>query len=144
MQTVVQEIKLVIYKNNDWNNVKTNIKPQFYRGTQLIYKYGDETTFWGGNEYLFFDSKDVRRATNNIRRVVLKDLYETRLYVDEARINKPYTRNPDINGNFFIRSINADDTKIEADYTNVHFVLESYENTEGEDCIFMVLLIIGN
>jgi len=128
-----EEIKLAIYKNNDWNNVKTNIKPQFYRGTQLIYKYGEETTFWGGNEFLFFDSKDIRRATNNIRRVILNDLYETRLYVDESRANKPYTRNPDINGNFFIRSINVENTKIEADYTKVHFVLESYENTVGED-----------
>ena len=128
-----EEIKLAIYKNNDWNSVITNIKPQYYRGTQLIYKYGDKTTFWGGNEFLFFDSKDIRTATNNIRRVVLKDLYETRLYVDQARTNKPYTRYPDINGNFFIRSINVENTKIEGDYTKVHFVLESYENIKNKD-----------
>jgi hypothetical protein len=120
-----EEIAVAIYQNNDWNNVITNLKPQYFRGTQLIYKYGDETTFFGGNEYLYFDTKDYRTATNNIRRVQLKDVYESRLYVDEARTHKPYTYNPDINGNFFIRSINVENTKTEADYTKVHFVYKT-------------------
>lgn len=131
-----EEIKVTIFQNNDWNNTITDIKPQFYRGTQLIYKYGDATTFDGGNEYLYFDSKDVRNATNNIRRVFLKDIYETRLYVDQSRENKPHTHYPDINGNFFIRSINADNTAYESEYTNVHFALESYRNT-GKDNLYV-------
>jgi hypothetical protein len=128
-----EEIKVAVYQNNDWNTLVTDLKPQFYKGTQLIYKYGDATNFWAGNEFLFFDSKDVRNATNNIRRVVLKDLYETRLYVDGSRINKQYTYYPDINGSFFIRSINVEDTKLEADYTKIHFALESYEEIGNDD-----------
>ena len=129
-----EEIAVAIYQNNDWNNVVTNLKPQYYRGTQLLYKYGDETTFFGGNEYLFFDTKDYRSNSNNIRSVQLKDLYETRLYVDEARTYKPYTYNPDINGKFFLRSINVENTKIEADYTKVHFIYKSdVDLKEGEN-----------
>lgn len=128
-----EEIEVVIYQNNDWNNVITNLKPQFFRGTQLIYKYGDKTTFFGGNEYLFFDTKDFRSATNNIRHVELNDVYETRLYVDEARTNRPYTFNPDINGNFLIRTINAEDSKLEADYTKVHFIYKNDNISKNED-----------
>ncbi|MCF6350097.1 MAG: DUF5103 domain-containing protein [Flavobacteriaceae bacterium] len=119
-----QEIKVAIYQNNDWNSIITDLQPQFYRGTQLIYKYGEETTFWGNNEYLFFDSKDFRNATNNIRRVVLKDLYNTTLYVDQERGRKSYTYYPDINGNFAVRSINVEDITLESEYTRVHFAYE--------------------
>ena len=128
-----EEIQVAIYQNNDWNNMISNLKPQYYRGTQLIYKYGDETTFFGGNEYLYFDTKDYRSATNSIRRVQLKDVYETRLYVNEARTNKPYTYNPDINGNLFIRSINAENTKIEGDYTKVHFIYKNDNIDKNKD-----------
>lgn len=131
-----KEIKIAIYQNNDWNNVITNLTPQFYRGTQLIYKYGDESTFWAGNEFLYFETKDIRNATNNIRRVILKDTYETRLYIDQSRNNKPYTYYPDINGNFFVRSINVDDQKLEADYTKVHFVYEYLEDIDDDIYVY--------
>jgi len=123
-----KEIKVAVFQNNDWNSVIKNLEPQFYRGTQLIYKYGDKTTFWANNEFLFFDSKDVRNATNNIRRVILKDIYNTRLYIDQKRSYKPYTYYPDINGNFAVRSINVDDSTLEAEYTKVHFVYEMLDD----------------
>ena len=131
-----REIKVAIYQNNDWNSVIKNIKPQFYRGTQLLYKYGKETSFWAGNEYLYFDTKDIRNATNNIRKVVLKDVFNTYLYTHEERIDKPYTLFPDVNGNFVIRSIDVGDTQTEADYSWVHFALESFEDI-GDDSIYI-------
>ena len=130
-----KEIKIALYQNMDWNSVVTNLKPQFYKNNQLIYKYGDKTTFWGENEFLFFDTKDFRTATNNIRRVVLKDIYHTRLYIDETRANKQYTYYPDINGNFVIRSLNVEDTMTESEYTKVHFFLD-YKNTD-KDSIYV-------
>ncbi len=126
------EVKVAIYQNMDWNTVVTDLKPQFYRNNQLIYRYGEETTFFGGNEYLFFDTKDMRTATNNIRRVVLKDLYNTRLYVDEDRSKKPYTYYPDINGHFVIRSVNVDYISVESEYTKTHFFLD-YDNPNKKD-----------
>ncbi len=131
-----KEIKVAIYQNSDWNTLVTDIEPQFYRGTQLIYKYGDKTTFWGNNEFLFFDSKDIRSATNNIRRVFLDGLFQTRLYVDASRNYKPYTYYPDINGNFALRTINVEDTALEAEYTNVHFVY-ALDETDFNDDIYV-------
>jgi len=123
-----QEIKIALYQNNDWNTVLKDIKPQFYRGTQLLYKYVDKISYWAGNEFLFFDTKQIRNATNNIAKVELNDTFDTFLYLDEGRKNDTYTNYPDINGNFVIRSIDVEDTTTEADYTWVHFALESYEN----------------
>ncbi len=128
-----EEIQVAIYQNNDWNNNLLNLKPQYFRGTQLIYKYGDKTTFFGGNEYLYFDTKNYRTATNNIRKIELKDIYETRLYVDETRAEKPYTYNPDINGNYFIRTINTENSKTEAEYTKVHFIYKNENLNENQD-----------
>ena len=134
-----QEIKVALYQNNDWNTVLKNIKPQFYRGTQLLYKYVNKNSFWAGNEFLYFDTKQIRTATNNIARVDLNDIFDTYLYLDEERIHRTYTDYPDINGNFVIRSIDVDQTSTEADYTWIHFALESFENIEKDD-----IYIYGN
>ena len=120
-----EEIKINLYQNYDWNTVITGLKPQYYSGNQLIYKYGDKSLFAGGNEYLYFDTKDIRTAVNNIRSIVLKDLYNAYLYVDEERYNKPYTYYPDVDGNFVIRMVNNNTAITEADYTWVHFKLET-------------------
>ncbi|RPD95962.1 DUF5103 domain-containing protein [Aureibaculum marinum] len=131
-----QEIKVVVYQNNDWNTAIKNLKPQFYRGNQLLYKYSDKTSFWAGNEYLFFDTKEIRNATNNIAKSKLDGLFNTYLYTDELRKNKPYTYYPDINGNFLIRTIDSDINATEADYSYVHFTLEAYTDV-GEDDIYI-------
>ena len=122
-----QEMMVAVYQNNDWNSVLKNMKPQFIRGTQLLYKYNSNINFWAGNEYLFFDTKEIRNATNNVYRTELKDIFNTHLYSDERRANKPYTFNPDINGNIVLRTIDNEDVNTEADYSWVHFNLLSEE-----------------
>ncbi len=131
-----KEIKVVVYQNNDWNTAIKNIKPQFYRGTQLLYKYSDKVSFWAGNEYLFFDSKEIRNATNNIAKSRLDGLFHTYLYTDEMRKNRPYTFYPDVNGNFVVRTIDSDVSATEADYSYVHFTLQAYTDL-GEDDIYV-------
>ena len=66
-----QEIKPVILQNNNWATAITGLKPQFFRGSQLLYKYNKETSFWGGNEFLYFDSK----STNEIFYLLSKNIY---------------------------------------------------------------------
>jgi len=131
-----QEIKVAIYQNNDWNTVIKGLKPQFFRGSQLIYKYIDKISFWAGNEFLFFDTKQIRTANNNIARVTLNNIFDTYLYLDDERLHRPYTLYPDINGNFVIRSVDGGETSTEADYTWVHFGLETFENI-GQDNIYV-------
>jgi len=129
-----QEIKPVILQNNNWQTAITGLKPQFYRGTQLLYKYNKETSFWGGNEFLYFDSKSIRNTTISIGRVELgTELYQTYLYTNEERIDLPYTLFPDVNGNFIIRTLNGQNSNTDADYSWVHFSLNCLENLDGKD-----------
>ncbi|NLP58505.1 DUF5103 domain-containing protein [Lutibacter sp. B1] len=135
-----EEVKPVILQNNNWQTAITGLKPQFYRGNELLYKYNKETSFWGGNEFLYFDTKSIRNTTLNIANIELgDDLYNTYLYTDEERIDQPYTRFPDINGNFILRTLESDYTNTDADYSWVHFSLETLEDLTGKE-----LFIHGN
>ena len=135
-----EEIKPVILQNNNWQTAITGLKPLFYRGTQLLYKYNKETSFWAGNEFLFFDSKDIRSSTLNIAGVELgSELYHTYLYTNEERIDLPYTLFPDVNGNFIIRTLNGQNNNTDADYSWVHFSLKTLENLDEKE-----LFISGN
>jgi len=99
-----------------------------------LYLYNKETSYWGGNEFLYFDSKALRDGTLNIGRSVLgEDLYHTYLYTDEARIHQPYSLFPDINGNFIIRNLYGEYQNVEADYSWVYFSLETLEDLRGKE-----------
>jgi len=126
------EIKVAIYQNNDWNTAIKDVKPLFVRGTQLLYKYNSNINFWANNEFLFFDTKEIRNATNNVYRTELKDIFNTYLYSDEERAKRPYTFNPDINGNFVLRTVDNEDVNTEADYSWVHFNLFREEKLTKE------------
>lgn len=126
-----QEIKTVLLQNNDWNTAITDLKPQYFRGRQMLYKYIDKTNFWAGNEFHNFDSKSVRNSTMTIARVNSgPKLYHTILYTNQERIDKPYTFYPDINGAYVVRNIQGENDAIESDYTWVFFSLESLENLD--------------
>lgn len=129
-----KEIYPVILQNNNWQTAITGLKPQFYRGTQLLYKYNKETSFWGGNEFLHFDSKTIRSSTLNIATVELgADLYHTYLYLNEERKGLPYTLFPDVNGNFIIRTLDGENSYTDADYSWVHFSLKTLKKSKEKD-----------
>lgn len=127
----MQTVKIVIVQNNNLNSAIKDLKPLYTLGNQLIYKYDSETSFWGGNEYLYFENKDVRAANTGVQYVDLKELYHNYLFTNIPRYNRPYTYNPDINGNYVITNLDADDPSTEADYVWVHFSLladDAYRN----------------
>ena len=122
-----ETVSTLIIQNNNLNTAITGIKPLYTIGRQLIYKYDTETSFWAGNEYLFFDTKDLRVATLGTRSIELKDLYHNYLYTNLVRANRPYTYNPDINGNYLITAIDRENPEFEADYAWIHFNLKMEE-----------------
>jgi hypothetical protein len=119
----LETIKTHIIQNNNLNTAISNLKPQYTLGNQLIYKYATESAFMGGNEYLFFENKNVRAANVGVQFIDLKEIYHNYLFAGESRKNRPYTYNPDINGNFQITAIDRTDVDVEADYTMIHFSL---------------------
>ena len=134
-----QNVHTVVLQNSNLKRAITNLKPQYTIGKQLIYRYDKEASFWGGNEFLAYDNKDVRSASNGIRRVELSDIYENYLYSNISRKDRPYTYNPDINGNFVVRNIDVVNSDIEAEYVRMHFNLMYYEDIGDKE-----LHIYGN
>ena len=118
-----QTVRALIIQNNNLNTTISNLKPMYTIGNQLIYKYKTESSFWAGNEFIFFENKDIRAANTGIQFIDLKELYHNYLFTDIARAKKLYTYNPDINGNFLITEIDAENPDIEADYAWIHFSL---------------------
>lgn len=126
-------VNVVITKNYNLKSAIKNIKPQYTIGNELIYKYDTPTAFQAGNEFLQFDSKDIRATTIDIGKIELKDLYNHFLFVDNSRDSEPYAYNPDINGQFVIRTLQGEDPSIEAEYVWTHFKLQNYDPLDGDE-----------
>ena len=128
----LETIKTLIIQNNNLNTSISDLKPQYTLGNELIYKYDTESAFWGGNEYFWFENKDVRTSNVGVQFIDLKDIYHSYLFTNIARAGRPYTYNPDLNGNFQVTAADRLNTDIEADYTMVHFSLLT-EELEDKD-----------
>jgi len=125
-QTPLQNVKVLLLQNGNFHTEIKNIVPQYTIGNQLIYKYDKETQFWGGNEYLYFENKDIRAASNNVAKIGSNnDIYNAFLYTNAARGNQIYTNYEDVNGNFVVKNINGSNNDIEADYAWVYFTLSA-------------------
>jgi len=123
-QNPLKNVKVLLLQNGVISTGITNIQPQYTIGNDLIYKYDTETQFWAGNEYMYFENKDIRGANNYIAKVDSgSGLYNSYLYLNNARGGNPYTLYPDINGNFVIKNINAENNDVEADYAWIFFTL---------------------
>ncbi len=119
-----QEIKVAILQNYYWPTAIKGILPQYTLGHNLAYKYDQETSFYGGNEFLNFDTKDLYASSSSIARVVMgTELYNHYLFTGYYRYNREYTYNPDIDGDFEIRTLQGNDMSTESEYTIVHFSL---------------------
>ena len=116
-----QEINVVVLKNNNWDEKISNLQPTFFKQNQLMYTYTNATNFWGGNEYFNFDSKFLRNTSLNIIKIQKKEVFHHYLYPFTHSPFRKYNYNPDINGQFVIRSLEAQDSKNEADYAMMHF-----------------------
>lgn len=128
-----QELNAVILKNENWDETITGIQPTFFQPNLLKYSYNNSTNFWGGNEYLNFDSKNIRNNSLNVVKIEKKEIYHHYLYPDDVKSFQTYKYNPDINGQFAIRTLEGNDANTEADYAMMHFTLVADESFINKD-----------
>ena len=118
-----QEVNVVLLKNENWNEQITDLQPTFFKPNQLKYTYANKTNFWGGNEYLNFDSKLIRNKSINVVRIEMRDIFHHYLFPFTFDEDRDYQYNPDINGQFLVRTLEGNDPNTEADYAMMHFTL---------------------
>lgn len=125
LQNPIQNVKVTLLQNGNWNTSISGVKPQYTLGSELIYRYNKETQFWGGNECYTIDNKMIRGTNNTVAKVTSGDqIYNTYLYTNTPRKRSVYTYFPDINGNFFVQNANSNLPETEADYSWVYFSLD--------------------
>lgn len=133
-QDPVKNVHVFVFKNGQIETALKNIKPQFTIGNELVYRYNKETQFWCGNEFLFFDTKDIRVPGNTISYVDFNQtVYNSHLFQNNNRANRPYTFFPDVNGNFVTRRLLVENNAIEADYSWVFFTLYTAKTMAKKD-----------
>ena len=120
-----QELNVVIIQNENWNKTITGLQPTFFQPNLLRYTYTNKTNFEGGNEYLNFDSKILRNKSINTIKITQNgtDVFHHYIYPFEYNPYLEYRYNPDINGQFVIRSLEGSNPDTEADYIMMHFTL---------------------
>lgn len=133
LKNPTENVMVSLIQNYNLKLAINDLKPQYTIANELIYRYDNESSFWGGNEFLQFDNKELRVTSTDIASVELDDLYHHFLFLDFTRSNEPYTYNPDINGGFVIRNIQAQNSDIEADYIWMHFRLKNYDVIENAE-----------
>ena len=133
-----QNVKVVIIQNQQWDHTITGLTPQYYSGRTMEYRYDIPSQFEGGNEYFYFDTKDLRVTSPNINYIDRAELYESYLNIDIPRKYAEYNYAPDINGKFEIRNImGPGDPDTHADYNYVNFSLAAdYQLSDEEIFIY--------
>ena len=125
-QNPLKNVKVMLLQNGKFDTAIKNIAPQYTLGNELVYKYDSETQFWAGNEFLFFENKDIRASGNNVAIIDANTaIYGSHLFTHNARASFPYSFTQDVNGNFLINNINGSDNTVEADYAWVYFTLSA-------------------
>lgn len=121
------QIKIVIRKNQRWDNAIMGLKPTSIRAGlfEMEYKNFDQTNqFKGGNEYRFFDLRTVQARGQNVSRVTRDSVgFEAFLVPNKIRSGNTYGQIQDINGQYIIANAEYPEPSISAEYVDVHFFL---------------------
>jgi hypothetical protein len=122
-----------VLQNGRWDNVKNNLKPEFYSNNELKYNsLSDKNIFSGGNEFRYFDIRSTRYQSEYIRSIdFVPPGYNVYLFPSENREFKPYFYNQDFNGKYYIAVQEGRKSDTDADYLNVYFTLPSKQKITG-------------
>ena len=135
------ELQIIIQKNDDWNDVIMNCKPNFINNKVLDYDYQGALSFLGGNEYRDFDIKSLRYLGKNIKSIEQKRIQGSQIHYVE--ITEDYTCDPehyefkyDLNGKYVLSISETKNKNTEGDYALVKFTLNNSEITNEDIYIY--------
>ncbi len=123
-----------IVKNGDWSTAIERLEARFIRPKELVFDYDTGNVFLAGNEYRYFDLRDL---SFNSERVYRMDKSATpffvQLYRDADRSNQRYTNYNDINGHFVVFNAQGTEPPYDSDYLQTFFSIPAdYPLNEGE------------
>ncbi len=121
----LQDVKVLIMQNSRWDNAITGLQPLFVSNNKLDYSYLDKTLFNGGNEFRWFDTRNLRLFSPNVRSKRVDSVVHVILNYDESRGANQYFQYADYNGKRIIHNKEGNNPDIDGDYTYVQFFLSA-------------------
>lgn len=118
------ELKVFVRQNHRLDNERKLVKPTFVNVGRFIFENNRDLIFEAGNEYRRFETTSYRYNGMNIDHIeYTRPFYTMWVVTDRVRANRSYSYDQDQNGMFFIRTHDANDYSVEADYFYIVFTL---------------------
>lgn len=118
------ELKVIISQNNRWDKAIYDLKPRFISPGVIDYNYEKENVFEGGNEFRYFDAKNIKFQSIRVKNIYFeRPYYHFQLWADMMRTRKIFSYHEDLNGRCFVQRDHSQNSMTEADYIMVDFIL---------------------
>lgn len=131
------DVTAIVIQNGRWDNAISDIKPLFIRDNVLDYNYTDKIIFNGGNEFRYFDMRNIRGVSLNVRSKTFDSIYHVILNADESRGSRQYFQYADNNGRRIIQNKdNSTSGEIDGDYAATNFYLMSIDPVPEDVYVF--------
>ena len=113
-------MKILVLQNGNFDTMKENIIPKFMKKDIFVFNENNNIIFKGNNEFRNIDIKDDISTAKDISHIERKGLLNYYI-LTQLPWEGEYTINNDINGQFKVRSLRAENQSTESNYVLVHF-----------------------
>lgn len=134
----LEDVKVVVLQNYRWDNALTGLKPMFSSNQKLDYTYPDLNVFQGRNEFRYFDIRNLKQYSINVRSKRLDTAWHVVLNIDEPRSSNQYFQYMDYNGRQLLQNKEGFNSEIDGDYAYVNFYLNSLSSSGSNDDIYVI------
>lgn len=136
-------LKAYVMQNGDINH-RHQLEYNFTDAYNIRFHKNDGgNIFDGGNEYLYFDAKDVNFKALGIDKIeYLNGLYHYTL-TPHYPTDVSYSFKEDLNGQYYIKNDRGFDRDLESDYIEVKFSIKYHPLPDGEMYVFGALTNYG-
>lgn len=119
-----KEIRVFVRQNGRWDNMKHDLQPLSISEGVMDFDLNEGNVFNGLNTFRYFDFSSQKYNSEYLDRIdVSGDIDKVYLLPDHIRRHKEYIADPDFHGVYFIETKDWTNSRVEAEYSDVHFTL---------------------
>jgi hypothetical protein len=119
--------------NYRWNSMLRNAALTDKGNGNLKFELGEQNIFPGGSEYLNLDLKNLKYLSSELMSVEYKPpFFRIETHPDRFNPYGKYYFDNDLNGKYLIQADGTSSSRVEADYSEVHFYLPVGSPFDGD------------
>ena len=119
-----KELRVFVRQNQRWDNMKKDLQPLSISYGVMDFDLNKENIFPGLNTFRYFDFSSQRYNSEYLDRIdVSGPIDKVYLLPSQVRRSQEYIDDPDFHGVYFIETKDWANSRVEAEYSDVHFSL---------------------